>query len=55
MRLGEEEIELAPWDVVRVSPEVVRGLHAGPEGIELIVVGSDRPEGGDGEIVQDFW
>jgi hypothetical protein len=25
------------------------------EGLELIAVGSDRPEGGDGEMVQEFW
>ena len=55
MRLGDEEIELKPWDVVRVSPEVVRAVHAGPDGLELIAVGSDRPEGGDGEILKDFW
>jgi hypothetical protein len=24
-------------------------------GLELIAVGSDRPEGGDGEQVQGFW
>jgi mannose-6-phosphate isomerase-like protein (cupin superfamily) len=55
MRLDDEIIDLAQWDAVRVSPEVVRGLEAGPDGLEIIAVGSDRPEGGDGVLVKDWW
>ena len=40
--------------VVRVAPTVVRAYESGPEGLVLIAVGNDRPEGGDGEIVKDF-
>jgi quercetin dioxygenase-like cupin family protein len=55
MRLGDKTIELKQWDVVRVAPHVLRGIKAGTDGIEMIVVGSDRPEEGDGEMVRDFW
>lgn len=55
MRLDDAIVELRQWDVVRVSPQVVRGFEGGPDGLELIAIGSDRPEGGDGEMVQDFW
>jgi quercetin dioxygenase-like cupin family protein len=55
MRLGDEIIDLAPWDVVRVAPHVVRAFEAGPDGLAYIAVGNDRPEGGDGEMVKDFW
>ena len=55
MKLDDEIVDLKQWDVVRVSPEVVRGVQGGPEGIEFIAVGNDRPEGGDGERVPDFW
>ena len=54
-KLGEEIVELRQWDVVRVAPSTVRAFEAGPDGMELIAVGSDRPEGGDGEQVHDFW
>jgi len=54
-RLDDEIVELSQWDVVRVAPQVVRGFEGGPDGLELIAIGSDRPEGGDGEMVQDFW
>jgi quercetin dioxygenase-like cupin family protein len=47
--------ELRPWDVVRISPRVVRAIEAGPDGIEFIAVGSDRPEGGDGHQVSVEW
>jgi mannose-6-phosphate isomerase-like protein (cupin superfamily) len=55
MRLDDDIVELRQWDVVRVAPEVVRAFEGGPEGLELIAIGSDRPEGGDGELVKDFW
>jgi hypothetical protein len=55
IRLDDEVVELRRWDVVRVAPHVVRGFDAGPEGLELIAVGDDRPEGGDGVRVPDRW
>jgi quercetin dioxygenase-like cupin family protein len=55
VRLDDEIVELRQWDVVRVAPDVVRAFEGGAEGLELIAIGSDRPEGGDGELVQDFW
>jgi mannose-6-phosphate isomerase-like protein (cupin superfamily) len=55
IRLDDEIVELRQWDAVRVAPGVVRAFEGGPEGLELIAVGADRPAGGDGEMVQDFW
>jgi quercetin dioxygenase-like cupin family protein len=55
MKLEDEIIELREWDVVRVAPAVVRAFEGGPNGLQLIAIGSDRPEGGDGEMMQDFW
>jgi mannose-6-phosphate isomerase-like protein (cupin superfamily) len=55
VKLDEEIVELRRGDVVRVAPAVVRAFEAGAEGLELIAVGSDRPEGGDGEMIEDFW
>ena len=48
-------IDLARWDVVLVAPQVVRGFEGGPDGLEIIAVGADRPQGGDGELVRDLW
>ena len=54
-KLDDEVIELEAWDALRVAPEVIRSFEGGPEGLALIAVGNDRPEGGDGEMVQEFW
>lgn len=55
IKLDYEIVELAAWDVLRVDPEVGRQIEAGPDGLEIICVGGPRPEGGDGERVEDFW
>ncbi|MFI4977221.1 MAG: hypothetical protein ACHQC8_00865 [Solirubrobacterales bacterium] len=55
VRLDDEIVELRRWDVVRVAPQVVRGFEGGAEGMELLAIGSDRPEGGDGVRVSDWW
>jgi mannose-6-phosphate isomerase-like protein (cupin superfamily) len=55
VRLDDEIIELKPWDVLRVAPNVVRAFEGGPGGLEFIAIGNDRPEGGDGERVPGFW
>jgi mannose-6-phosphate isomerase-like protein (cupin superfamily) len=55
VRLDDEIVDLHVWDVVRVAPEVVRGFEGGPEGLEFIAIGADRPEGGDGIRAQDWW
>ena len=55
MLLDGEVRELGQWDVVRVAAPVVRAFAAGPDGLEVIAVGSDRPEGGDGVQVPVEW
>ena len=55
VKLDDEILELRQWDVLRVAPHVVRSFEAGPDGLEVIAVGNDRPEGGDGEMVPDHW
>ena len=55
VKLDDEVVELRQWDVVRVSPEVVRGFDAGPHGLVLIAIGADKPEGGDGVRAPGRW
>jgi uncharacterized cupin superfamily protein len=40
MHLNDEKVELRTWDAVRVAPEVVRTVEAGPDGLEMIIVGA---------------
>ena len=55
VRLDDEVRDIRQWDVVRVSPPTVRAFEAGPEGLEIVAVGSDRPEGGDGVRAESAW
>ena len=55
MLLDDQIVELKAWDVLRVAPPVVRSFEGGPDGLELIAIGNDRPEGGDGEMVEGHW
>jgi mannose-6-phosphate isomerase-like protein (cupin superfamily) len=55
VKLDDEILDLKQWDVVRVAPTTVRAFEGGPNGLELVIAGSDRPEGGDGVRVEDFW
>ena len=55
IRLDDEVLPLRLWDVVRVSPEVVRAFEGGEDGLEVIAIGADRPEGGDGVRVPEAW
>jgi quercetin dioxygenase-like cupin family protein len=53
--LDGEVVELGPWDVLRLAPAVVRSFEAGPEGMDVICIGSRRPAGNDGEPFPDPW
>jgi len=55
MKLDDEVVELLRWDAVRVAPSTVRAFEGGPDGLEVLAIGSDRPEGGDGIRVEDWW
>jgi uncharacterized cupin superfamily protein len=53
VKLDDEIRELRQWDAVRVAPSVARAFEAGPQGLELLAIGFS--EGGDAEMVDDFW
>jgi mannose-6-phosphate isomerase-like protein (cupin superfamily) len=53
VKLEDEVRDLRQWDVLRVPAPTTRGFEADPEGLELIAI--DFGEGGDGEILEDFW
>jgi len=58
MKLDDEIVELTQWDAVRVAPATWRGYEAGPEGLEILVIGApnlgEDPRG-DVEGKRDWW
>jgi mannose-6-phosphate isomerase-like protein (cupin superfamily) len=55
IKLNDDIVELRKWDTVRVAPATVRALEGGPDGLEFLAIGTDRPEGGDGLQTEGFW
>ncbi len=56
VKLDDDIRDIGQWDIVRVAPATVRAFHSGPDGLELLIAASDRPEGGDGVPgPSDFW
>jgi mannose-6-phosphate isomerase-like protein (cupin superfamily) len=58
MKVDDEIVDLREWDAVRVPPGSWRGYEAGPEGLELLIVGApnlgEDPRG-DVEGRRDWW
>src|ERR671925_471902 len=40
MKVDDEIVDLREWDAVRVPPGTWRGYEAGPEGLEILVIGA---------------
>jgi mannose-6-phosphate isomerase-like protein (cupin superfamily) len=58
MKLDDEIVELRQWDAVRVPPGTWRGYEAGPEGLEIIVIGAPNLGEAPREDVEgqrDWW
>ena len=54
-KVGDDIVDLRPWDVLRVSPTTTRGFQAGPEGLEILAFGSPSDQNRDVELVSDWW
>ncbi|MGH2939370.1 MAG: cupin domain-containing protein [Solirubrobacterales bacterium] len=58
MAVDDEVVDLRQWDAVRVPPGSWRGYEAGPDGLELLIIGApnlgDNPRD-DVEGTRDWW
>ena len=54
-KIGDEVVELGAWDAVRVPPETMRALEAGPEGAEILAFGAPNTENRDAEAEPNWW
>jgi mannose-6-phosphate isomerase-like protein (cupin superfamily) len=55
LKLDDEIIDVGRWDAVRMAPEVMRGLEAGPEGLELIAFGAPNTGLQDAQQEMGWW
>jgi mannose-6-phosphate isomerase-like protein (cupin superfamily) len=58
MKVDDDIVQLKEWDAVRVPPGAWRGYEAGPEGLEMLVIGApslgDAPRD-DVDGLRDWW
>jgi mannose-6-phosphate isomerase-like protein (cupin superfamily) len=54
-KVGDDLVELGPWDALRVSPEETRQLEAGPDGAEILAFGAPSNGNLDAEMVPGWW
>lgn len=55
MKVGDDELELRPFDAVRVPPQLARGIKGGPDGAELVAIGAPNTGPGDGYPPDPSW
>jgi mannose-6-phosphate isomerase-like protein (cupin superfamily) len=58
MKLDDEIVELKQWDAVRIPPGTWRGYEAGPDGLEIFVIGAPKLGAAPREDVEgrrDWW
>src|SRR5919197_6005602 len=46
IKVGDDVVDLKPWDAVRVHKDIMRSFEAGPEGAEFLAIGAP---GGPGD------
>ena len=54
IKLDDEIVEIEESDAIRISPDVVRCLEGGPDGIEVLAF-SPRRTDDRGEMLPDWW
>jgi mannose-6-phosphate isomerase-like protein (cupin superfamily) len=55
LKAGDDIVELAQYDAIRLPGSTPRGMEAGPDGVEIIAVGAPNTDNKDAEMLQDFW
>jgi len=55
VKAGDDIVELAQFDAIRVPGSVPRGMEAGSEGAEIIAIGAPNTDNKDAEMLPEFW
>ncbi len=55
MKIGDDIVDVAKWDTIRVAPGVIRGFESGPDGVEVLAFGAPNTDNKDAELIRDWW
>jgi mannose-6-phosphate isomerase-like protein (cupin superfamily) len=55
VKIGDDVVDLGPWDAVRVPPGAWRGMEGGSQDAEVLAFGAPNTQGKDAEMEQGWW
>jgi quercetin dioxygenase-like cupin family protein len=55
LKLDDEVLEVGQWDAIRIAPDVMRAIEAGPDGLDLVAFGSPNVGLGDANQEMGWW
>ena len=53
--VGDEVVELGELDAIRIAPETMHGMEAGPDGAEIIAFGAPNTDNKDADMQPGWW
>jgi quercetin dioxygenase-like cupin family protein len=53
--VGDEVIELGELDAIRIAPETMHGMEAGPDGAEILAFGAPNTDNKDADMQPGWW
>ena len=53
--VGDEVVELAELDAIRIPPETIHGIEAGQDGAEILAFGAPNTENKDADMQPGWW
>ena len=55
LKLDDEVLEVGQWDAIRIAPNVMRAIEAGPDGLDLVAFGAPNVGLGDANQEMGWW
>ena len=53
--VGDELVELGELDAIRIAPQTMHGMEAGPDGAELLAFGAPNTDNKDADMQPGWW
>jgi mannose-6-phosphate isomerase-like protein (cupin superfamily) len=53
--VGDEVVELGELDAIRIAPETMHGMEAGPDGAEILAFGAPNTDNKDVDMQPGWW
>jgi mannose-6-phosphate isomerase-like protein (cupin superfamily) len=53
--VGDEVVDMSPWDAIRIAPGETRGFEAGPDGAEILAFGAPNTDNKDVDMQPGWW